>query len=488
MKPMNHDSHSTTQAPSLWLALHLPCLSLEANAPLPSPSAVVEDARVVLADAAAQAAGIGRGTGVAAARMLAPSITLLARSRSREAAAMQALACWAGAFTPRVSLTPDTLLLEVGSCLRLFGGLDKLLSAISAGVQAQGFTAALAVAPTMLGAQWLAQAGTGTLCSDRDSLRQQLDRLTINVLPERIAAALHGFGARCLGDVRRLPGAELARRVGLDCRQLMAQAFGEIAEARADFVFPDRFALAIELPSAVDHAAALLFAARRLSSALSGYLAARQAGVREFSLTLLHRQHESCLVLQFSAPTADQARFDRVLREQLGQLTLTAAVDSLRLEATQLTPLSGRNQPLFNDEQGGHEAIGALLERFAARLGEAQVYRLAVHEDHRPECATRRVALFGAITAGACRALPRPLWLVAPPQPLAEVDGRPCRRGPLKLLAGPERIEAGWWDGGEASGDIRRDYFIALSGDGCWLWIYRDTRLPGGWFLHGLFA
>lgn len=443
---------------------------------------------MVLADEAAQAAGIAHGSGVAAARMLAPSITLVARSRSREATAMQTLACWAGAFTPRVCLTPDTLLLEVGSCLRLFGGLDELLGGISADVQAQGFTAALAVAPTLLGAQWLAQAGTAARCCDRDSLRQQLDRLAITVLPERIAAALHGFGAHCLGDVRRLPGAELARRIGIDCRQLMARAFGETAEARVDFVFPDRLALSLELPSAVDHAAALLFATRRLSSALSGYLAARQCGVREFALTLVHRQHETCLTLQFSAPTADPARFERVLREQLGQLTLAAPVDALRLEATQLTALARRNQALFNDEQGGHEAIGALLERFAARLGEAQVYRLAVHDDHRPECATRRVAPFATVKPGVRRALPRPLWLVDPPQPLSEIDGRPCRRGPLKLLAGPERIEAGWWDSGEASGDIRRDYFIALSSDGCWLWIYRDASLPGGWFLHGFFS
>ena len=202
----------------------------------------------------------------------------------------------------------------------------------------------------------------------------------------------------------------------------------------------------------------------------------------------MHRQRETRLALQFSAPTADQARFERVLREQLAQLTLTTPVDALRLEATQLTALAGRNQALFNDEQGGHEAIGTLLERFAARLGEAQVYRLAVHDDHRPECATRRIAPFATAKTGACRVLPRPLWLVDPPQPLIEVDGRPCRRGPLKLLAGPERIEAGWWDDGEANGDVRRDYFIALSDDGSWLWIYRDARLPGGWFLHGFFS
>ena len=449
---------------------------------------MVENGRVVLADALARAAGVGHGSGVAAARMLSPSITLLARNRSREAAAMHALACWAGAFTPHLCLTPDTLLLEVGSCLRLFGGLDKVVDAVNVGVQAQGFAAALAAAPTMLGAQWLAQSGTAALCRDLNSMRQQLERLTINVLPDKAAASLQRFGATTLAAVRRLPSAGLARRIGVDSLQLMARAFGERADARADFVFPDRFALALELPAAVDNAGALLFAARRLSSALAGWLAVRQAGVREFNLHLMHRQDETRLLLKFSAPTADERRFERVLRERLESLILAAPVDSLRLEATQVASLPGRSQALFNEANDDQEGLGALLERLAARLGEAQVYRLAVHDDHRPECATRQLAPLATIRSSPCSRLPRPLWLVAPPQALSEIDGRPCRHGPLQLLAGPERIEAGWWDGGEANGDIRRDYFIAVSSDGCWLWIYRDGRLPGGWFLHGYFA
>jgi len=478
----------------LWLALHFPNLPLEANAPLSPPSAVVESGRVVLADALASAAGIVSGTGVAAARMLLPSITLLARNSSREAAAMQRLACWAGGFTPRLCLTPDTLLLEVGSCLRLFGGLDKVVSAVSAGVLAQGFTAALAAAPTPLGAQWLAQAGTAALCRDHDSLRQHLEGLATDVLPERLAAQLLRFGATTLAAARRLPSAGLARRLGLDSRQWMARAFGELPDPRADFVFPDQFALALELPAAVETAAALLFAARRLSSALAGWLAARQAGVREFSLSLVHRQDETRLLLQFAAPTSAAGRFERVLRERLESTTLAAPVESLRLEATQVAALPGRSQALFNDSPDDQEAIGVLLERLRARLGAAQVYRLAVHGDHRPECATRRAAPFATIAPGQRAALPRPLWLLDPPQALAEIDGRPYRHGPLKLLAGPERIESGWWDDEEmrgeadvAIGDIRRDYFIALSSDACWLWIYRQGK-PGGWFLHGIFS
>ena len=90
----------------------------------------------------------------------------------------------------------------------------------------------------------------------------------------------------------------------------------------------------------------------------------------------------------------------------------------------------------------------------------------------------------------------RPVWLQRP-EPLAERNSRPLfDNQPLQLLSGPERIEAGWWDGELAS----RDYFIAEAADGALVWIYRE-RLPlpraaneereaasSGWFLHGRFG
>jgi len=82
---------------------------------------------------------------------------------------------------------------------------------------------------------------------------------------------------------------------------------------------------------------------------------------------------------------------------------------------------------------------------------------------------------------------PRPLWLLDKPRFLREQSGLPQCDGPLSLLAGPERIESGWWDEAEhdALGDVRRDYFIALSMRAQWLWIFRNRA---GWFLHGLFS
>ena len=83
----------------------------------------------------------------------------------------------------------------------------------------------------------------------------------------------------------------------------------------------------------------------------------------------------------------------------------------------------------------------------------------------------------------------RPVWLLREPQPLRDEGGTPLLSGkPLWLVAGPERIEAGWWDGGYAA----RDYFIAQDNEGALLWVYRFRRAPEvgevGWYLQGKFG
>ena len=85
----------------------------------------------------------------------------------------------------------------------------------------------------------------------------------------------------------------------------------------------------------------------------------------------------------------------------------------------------------------------------------------------------------------------RPLWLLPKPQALQERQSHPLLDGHIvQLLAGPERIESGWWDGGLAE----RDYFIGQTDDGLLVWLYRTrpqrpfSSQMEGWFLHGRFA
>jgi protein ImuB len=75
------------------------------------------------------------------------------------------------------------------------------------------------------------------------------------------------------------------------------------------------------------------------------------------------------------------------------------------------------------------------------------------------------------------------VWLLAMPQPLAGGE-QPRYEGRLEIEDGPERIESGWWDGH----DVRRDYYVARTPAGTRLWIFRERRAGGGWFLHGVFG
>ena len=392
-------------------------------------------------------------------------------------AELERLACWAGGFTPRISLTAEALLLEVGGCLRLFGGLAALRARVADGLLEQDIDARLAVAATPQAALWLAGAGGG----------EDLDALPIAALdwPAGVPERLFRFGLTRLGELRRLPTAPLARRIGRPAALMLARAYGEVPDPRPEFAFPERFEQGIELPVPAERVApVLLIAASRLIAALAGWLVARLAGVRSCRLDLLHRQGASPVVLRFATATHDRNRLERILRERLERLALSAPVESVRLLADEVEPLSACSSTLF---AGGtvHEEMALLVERLRARLGEERIFGIAPVAAHRPECATRAGE---SGESGSLVSPPRPFWLLAEPEAMHEVAGRPYRRGPLRLLAGPERIESGWWDQGEGIGDCRRDYFIAVTADSRRAWIFRELKAPGGWFLHGWFG
>ncbi|WP_300322030.1 DNA polymerase Y family protein [Accumulibacter sp.] len=493
----------------LWLVLYLPRLPLEVFPGLPSPSAIVSHERVVVADRAAALAGVIPGLRLAEAWAFLPTLSVHQRDVEREQTALTRLACWAGTFTSEICcLPPRTLLLEVAGSLRLFGGVAMLFERVVAGCAEQGFAVQAALAPTPLAAQWLARAGDDEVCLDVAQLPQRLGRLPLSVLdfsPET-QARLGNFGARLLADVLRLPRAALARRLGAGFAADLARALGDLPDPRPRFVFPEYFAERLELPARIENAMTLAFAGRRLITTLCGWLAARSAGISECRFEFAHergarQRPATVLVLAFATATRDAERIARVLGERLPRLELPAAVELVSLYAEALEALPGRTASLFGEssEAAAGDAVAALVERLRARLGKDAVHALSTVAEHRPENASRRVSPWlvkGGKSAAGLRAAsgmpdtppgPRPLWLLARPRALREVAGRPQCGGPLRLLAGPERIESGWWDAAEpaALGDVRRDYFVAISVRAQWLWIFRSRA---GWFLHGVFA
>ncbi|MBW8905872.1 MAG: DNA polymerase Y family protein [Betaproteobacteria bacterium] len=376
--------------------------------------------------------------------------------------ALLTLAAWACQFTPRVSPEPpQALLLEVQGSLRYFGGRETLLASLKRALGELGLPAMLAEAPTARAALWRARAGG----------------VPIEDVPLAVIGAEEAFfaaiGIGTVGELAALPREGLAVRCGQRLLDELDQALGRLPEPREFFVPPARFSAGLELPAEVHEAPALLFAARRLLAQLAGLLAARQAGVRAFTLNLVHRDRsQSTATIELASAARDLERFAHLLREKLATLALSAPVEAIALEACEFTPLGAASRGLFGDRASEAEEWAKLVERLQARLGRDAVYGVTPFPDHRPEYAWRRVAPGEWDPHEFVQPGPRPAWLLERPQPVSQTE--------LGLLAGPERIACGWWDGDEA----RRDYFIAELGEVV-AWVYREE---GAWYVHGLFA
>jgi protein ImuB len=376
--------------------------------------------------------------------------------------ALAPIAAWACQFTPKVSLEPpQELLLEVQGSLRLYGGFEPLKAKLAAGLGELGFPFSLAKASTARAALWLAR-GAG----------EALEALPIEVTGFD-AEFLRSIGVTTVGALLELPREGLAQRCGARVPEALDRALGAAPEPREFFAPPPRFDARLELPAEVAHAEALVFGARRLLAQLEGLLAARHEAVRGFRLVLFHANHTTKLKIGLASATRKAERMAQVLRERLAGLSLMDAVIEIRLQAGDFAPLPGASAGMFGDPAGEAEDWARLLERLRARLGHQAVHGLAAHPDHRPEHAWRRVEPGEWDPRESPAPGPRPIWLMETPRKLEQNQ--------FVLVAGPERIESGWWDGDDA----RRDYFVARLPNASLAWVYREA---GEWYLHGLFA
>jgi protein ImuB len=509
----------------LWIAIHLPQLSLESFAatlgsePPSRPMALLADHRIVALNAAGRQAGIRPGHKRATALALAPTLLIGEADPLRDATELQAVAHAALAFTPSVAVREEehVVLLEVQSCLRYWGGLPRLMRGLQRALQPLGHAVQCATAPAGLGAallsRWQAGLEFGRHTTQTQALAQRLDEVPVWLLgPGREHwEALQGMGLRSLGDLRSLPRAGLARRFGPTLLPDLDRAYGRQPGPCDWIVLPPVFDSRVELFARADTTDQVLQGAAVLLKRLVAWAQAQHARIGRFTLRMHHepRHREgrpvaghSALEVALAEPTADAAHLQLLLCERLTRSELAAPTLELSLHCAQAVKGAPPNGELFPTPRSEREGLTRLIERLQARLGRERVQQLRRRSDHRPERASEAVPAEPVLRPAALPlpdemkpglALTRPVWLLPEPEPLPERQLKPLLDGqPLKLMAGPERIETGWWDGAPA----QRDYFIAQAADGALVWVYRD-RWPqslddqaegSGWYLHGKFG
>lgn len=445
-------------------------------------------------------------------------------------------------FTPRVALADGAVVLEIAASERLFGGRRTLLRQLFEKNEphpsvewSQGATSLVAIGRLLERLQARQHGTPGPAATPPDLLP-----LAALAAARAHLATLQRLGCRTWGDLRALPRGGLVRRFGDGLLDALDQAFGEKPELYPWLTLPEAFDEPLELPAHVENASALLFGARRLLALLHAWLQARRQGalVLRLAWQMDRRRNgptDDHLLVRTAEPTLDMAHFERLLAEHLAHVTLAAPAIALRLATVETAPLPGASASLLLEDRRQGDSLHQLVERLSARLGAAQVQRVEPRADHRPErmqawsAAVETPDLIASggrptlgngqrntekrprkspqVPAAAPAAVPAtsgtlqpdalyPTWLLATPQPLAVQRHRPLYQGPLTLLAGPQRIEAAWWEpdatGTAAAPAALRDYFVARSAQAGLLWIYRERLAQAGaqpgWFLHGLFA
>ncbi|MDD2880726.1 MAG: DNA polymerase Y family protein [Rhodoferax sp.] len=356
------------------------------------------------------------------------------------------------------------------------------------------------------------------------------------------------LGVTTWGQLRALPRGGVSRRFGAALLDALDQAYGERPDLYPWLTLPEVFEASLELSAQVESAPALLFAARRLLAQLKVWLQLRHRGVLALELRWQmderrHTDHQGTLLLRTAQPTQDSSHLQRLLGEHLAHVSLPAPAHTLRLRTLETAALSHDSASLLPDAVSTGDSLAQMVERLSARLGPEQVLQLQPRLDHRPEqmqtwqkAATQLIAAHAyetratsqkclkipntsVVTAGCglgsadatqSQAAPVPVstpasawvsgggswaqplaptWLLQAPLKLALRQQQPQYRGPLTLLTGPQRIESGWWGGGDLA---LRDYFVARSAQAELLWIYRerlpDAQAASAWYLHGIFA
>ena len=366
-------------------------------------------------------------------------------------------------------------------------------------------------------------------------------------LDDNAISLLYNVGARTLRDAFALPRPELARRIGPAALATLDHLRGIDHEVLPLYEPPDRFEHRVELDDRVEAWPPLLFPLRRLCGELALFLAARDGGVQRCGLVLDHEDKPATHVaIELLTPQREARALYELIRSRLERVAPAAPVCGIALVATDLPEFRPRHLDLFEPQREQGLEWPELAERLRAHLGDDAVRRLAAAADHRPErawcfaavnqvdprcssslpqkrgkavreaAAAETLAHVGNADLAASETPPRsrnadlttsetpsrsgsgtlslsrqrereknPASVDVRPRPLWLLQrALPLRGPPPRILAGPERIESGWWDGG----DTRRDYYVVQTREGQRAWAFIVPGTSDGWMLHGWFA
>lgn len=393
-----------------------------------------------------------------------------------QAICLDRLAAWCYQYSSQVCIATqaDSLLLEVAASRRLFGSAETLSNRICTELGELGHQPLVGIAPTPEAA--LVAARHLLHIRDIGDIRKYIGSLDVDslLIPAAQVQALQKTGFRSAAEIFRLPRKALARRLGPAVSNYLDRLLGLRPDPRPAFRPQERFSATIDIVE-TSHSQGLIFPLKRLIQEMCGVLRARDRGIQMIKVQLQLSEGAQSITLTLQQTSRDEEHLMLLLRERLERLQLPCPVRRIHVQTPRFLPCVVTQKDLLaTTDEASMQADSHVIERLQARLGVDAVKGLKCQQDHRPEYSWALRELDEPVTSvGRAQ---RPLWLL--PEP------RRCQINQYHILAGPERIESGWWDGK----DCRRDYFVVRDRAGCTLWAFQEYKPKTGWYLHGLFS
>jgi len=464
--------------------------------------------RIYALDARAESVGLFPGQALADARAMCPELVAAKARAAEDAAHFKQLSARLIRYSPIVSIyRTGEAFIDITGVQHLFGGEEAMRADIETRLKNAGFEALIAVADTA-GAAWsVAKYGKGGLVAP-GGVRKALAALPIEALrlEASVAEGLRRLGLKRVGQLYAMPRAPLTARFTEHLLARLGQALGDAPEPLTPLCPAASYHADLKLAEPVMSVDAVFECLERLCEELSARLYKAGKGARRFELMAFRvDNHIARVSVGASRPARKAVHIARLFKNRFDAMAGHDAgfgFEQFRLNAFETSDVADRQQAIFDGEIA-EEALGELKDRLSNRLGIEAVCRLRLQASHLPERESRfepaltpssGLAEIAGGERGPVKLLARPEEIEA----LAQVpDGPPVRfkwrrvSYAVARASGPERIGDEWWRQAEAK--PTRDYYRVETQEGRRYWIFREglyereTAAPK-WFLHGFFA
>ncbi|WP_070963687.1 Y-family DNA polymerase [Vibrio sonorensis] len=465
---------------TLWLYLHFPMLQLDSlyAEAKESPLVLVAEYthRIVQHNQAASAQGIKNSIGLGSAAALCPDLQVHVYEPKAEHNTLLELAQWLYLVTSDIVLSPPQgLLLKASNMLTLYGDLPSYWQQIKQQLSALPVRYQFATGFSPLSAILLAKSSYNTITDNKEKMLTDLRRhpITASELTDKQVDALSRIGIQTFAELLDLPLQDIARRFDIELVNYTGRLLGQFKHPVQFYHPPQAFSSYLELLYEIDNLQWLEKPIQTLLNKLENYLIMRNFVGYELEISLHHREADPTKIRVTSAAGEyRQQRWSTLTQLTMESVQLDEAVQGITLNVLRCGELEATGKDMFSGHQGQQSEL-ELVAMLQAKLGETQVAKIQYNHDPRPELASLLQDPTKPVSCSKEHSRLRPSLLLPTPIPLEEK---------VSLTSGPERIVTGWWDGH----DVTRDYFIARSSQGRWLWVFRNQQKH--WFIHGQFS